>query len=84
MYILLLLFQSLSRHGLSEESALHYFKRTLLTHAQLFDSEPENEISLTAFRLLTMDLLVLYHVMNEGVINVLGKETASTYSIAPC
>jgi len=26
-----------------------------------------------AFRLLTMDLLVLFHVMNEGTINVLGK-----------
>ena len=26
-----------------------------------------------AFRLLTMDLLVLYGVMNEGTINVLGN-----------
>lgn len=39
--------------------------------------EPENEISLTAFRLLTLDLLTLYSVMNEGTINVLGM-----YSIA--
>lgn len=39
---------------------------------QLLSAEPENEITLTAFRLLTMDLLVLYHVMNEGTINVLG------------
>jgi hypothetical protein len=33
-----------------------------------------------AFRLLTMDLLVLFHVMNEGTINVLGKipQTLST------
>ncbi|KAJ4286081.1 hypothetical protein N0V90_013430 [Kalmusia sp. IMI 367209] len=36
-----------------------------------FHDEPENEITLTAFRLLTMDLLVLFHVMNEGTINVL-------------
>ena len=40
---------------------------------QLFAKETENEITLTAFRLLTMDLLALYHVSNEGVINVLGK-----------
>jgi hypothetical protein len=38
-----------------------------------FDDEPENEITLTAFRLLTMDLLVLFHVMNEGTINLLGE-----------
>lgn len=44
------------------------------THSlQLLADEPENEITLTAFRLLTMDLLVLYHVMNEGTINVLGR-----------
>ncbi|KAH6620217.1 ANTH domain-containing protein [Boeremia exigua] len=42
-----------------------------LLKCQPFDDEPENEITLTAFRLLTMDLLVLFHVMNEGVINVL-------------
>ncbi len=35
--------------------------------------EPENEITLTAFRLLVMDLLALFYVMNEGVINILGR-----------
>jgi hypothetical protein len=40
---------------------------------QLLTDEVENEISLTAFRLLTLDLLTLYSVMNEGTINVLGK-----------
>jgi len=43
---------------------------------QLLTDEPENEISLTAFRLLTLDLLTLYSVMNEGTINVLGKPAA--------
>lgn len=42
-----------------------------LLKCQPFDDEPENEITLTAFRLLTMDLLVLFHVMNEGTINIL-------------
>ena len=48
-----------------------------LTGRQPFDDEPENEITLTAFRLLTMDLLVLFHVMNEGTINLLGRPTWS-------
>lgn len=43
-----------------------------LLRCEPFHDEPENEITLTAFRLLTMDLLVLFHVMNEGTINVLG------------
>ncbi|EXJ95857.1 hypothetical protein A1O1_00982 [Capronia coronata CBS 617.96] len=37
----------------------------------LGNSDPDNEITLTAFRLLTLDLLELYRVMNEGTINVL-------------
>lgn len=42
-----------------------------LLQCDFLSSEPENEITLTAFRLLTMDLLALFHVMNEGTINVL-------------
>ena len=38
----------------------------------LGNHDPDNEITLTAFRLLTMDLLELFKVMNEGTINVLG------------
>ncbi|KAK9462039.1 ANTH domain-containing protein [Lipomyces oligophaga] len=33
--------------------------------------EPENDISLTAFRLLVLDLLSLHQVVNEGMINIL-------------
>lgn len=44
---------------------------------QFLSHEPENEITLTAFRLLTMDLLALYYVMNEGTMNVLGKSFAA-------
>lgn len=39
---------------------------------QFLTEDVENEITLTAFRLLTLDLLSLYSVMNEGTINVLG------------
>lgn len=42
-------------------------------HSQLLSNDPDNEITLTAFRLLTMDVLQLFAVMNEGVIGVLGK-----------
>ena len=49
-------------------------QRTWLRLQQVLSHEPENEITLTAYRLLTMDLLTLFHVMNEGTINVLGKK----------
>jgi hypothetical protein len=39
----------------------------------LGNNDADNEITLTAFRLLTMDLLELFKTMNEGTINVLGK-----------
>lgn len=41
--------------------------------AKLLVDDVENEISLTAFRLLVLDLMTLYAVMNEGTINVLGR-----------
>lgn len=43
-----------------------------LTLKQFLSHEAENEITLTAFRLLTIDLIALYYVMNEGTVNVLG------------
>ena len=43
-------------------------------NTQLLSVEAENEITVCAFRLLTMDMLVLYGVMNEGTINVLGRD----------
>ncbi|KAF9699234.1 hypothetical protein EKO04_003163 [Ascochyta lentis] len=58
--------KGLLREAESVQEQLRY-----LLKCQPFDDEPENEITLTAFRLLTMDLLVLFHVMNEGTINVL-------------
>ena len=42
------------------------------------NADPDNEISLTAFRLCTMDLLELFKVMNEGTINVLGWSRVSS------
>jgi hypothetical protein len=39
---------------------------------QFLDDDVDNEITLLAFRLLVSDLLVLFHVVNEGMINLLG------------
>ncbi|MCJ1428700.1 hypothetical protein MMC29_006611, partial [Sticta canariensis] len=57
--------------GLLRETETVQSQISALLKCDLLDHEPENEITLTAFRLLTMDLLVLFHVMNEGTINVL-------------
>lgn len=38
------------------------------------DNDPENEITITVFRLLVLDLLALFQVLNQGMINILGKK----------
>lgn len=38
------------------------------------DNEPENEITITVFRLLVLDLLALFQVLNQAMINILGKK----------
>jgi hypothetical protein len=35
--------------------------------------EPETEITITVFRLLVLDLLSLFQVLNQGLINILGE-----------
>ncbi|OAX79873.1 hypothetical protein ACJ72_05805 [Emergomyces africanus] len=57
--------------GLLRETEIVQKQIHALVKCDLLMDEPENEISLTAFRLLTLDLLTLYSVMNEGTINVL-------------
>ena len=37
------------------------------------DNEPENEITITVFRLLVLDLLALFQVLNQAMINILGS-----------
>lgn len=41
---------------------------------QVMDNEPENEITITVFRLLVLDLLAIFQVLNHALINILGKE----------
>ncbi|KAL1966655.1 hypothetical protein VTN77DRAFT_4066 [Rasamsonia byssochlamydoides] len=57
--------------GLLRETECVQRQIKALLRCDLLTDEVENEITLTAFRLLTLDLLVLYSVMNEGTINVL-------------
>ncbi|OJJ46935.1 hypothetical protein ASPZODRAFT_131847 [Penicilliopsis zonata CBS 506.65] len=57
--------------GLLRETEIVQKQIKALLRCDLLTDEVENEITLTAFRLLTLDLLTLYSVMNEGTINVL-------------
>ncbi|KAJ5095828.1 hypothetical protein NUU61_005184 [Penicillium alfredii] len=57
--------------GLLRETEIVQKQIRALLRCDLLSDEPENEVSLTAFRLLTLDVLTLYSVMNEGTINVL-------------
>lgn len=41
--------------------------------AQVMENEPENEITITTFRLLVLDLLALFQALNQGMINILGN-----------
>jgi hypothetical protein len=50
-----------------------YENRDIDKPQMIGNDDPHNEITLTAFRLVTMDLLELFKVMNEGTINVLGE-----------
>lgn len=57
--------------GLLRETEVVQQQIKALLQCDLLTSDVENEITLTAFRLLTLDLLTLFSVMNEGTINVL-------------
>lgn len=58
--------------GLLRETEVVQEQIKALVKCDLLTNETENEISLTAFRLLTRDLLDLFNVENEAVMNVLS------------
>jgi len=39
------------------------------------ENEPENEITVTVFRLLVLDLLALFQALNQAMINILGENS---------
>lgn len=58
--------------GLLRETEVVQDQIKALVKCDLLSNDVENEITLTAFRLLTRDLLDLYNVENEAVMNVLS------------
>jgi len=58
--------------GLLRETQTIQGQIRLLLKCDFFSQDQENEIALTAFRLLVKDLLDLYAAMNQAVMNVLS------------
>ncbi|KAK3702434.1 hypothetical protein LTR37_014900 [Vermiconidia calcicola] len=59
--------------GLLRETEIVQDQVKALVKCDLLSNDVENEISLTAFRLLTRDLMDLYNVQNEAVMKVLSQ-----------
>ncbi|CAG8659449.1 7373_t:CDS:2, partial [Dentiscutata heterogama] len=57
--------------GLLREVEILQRQIAALLNCKFFIDEVDNEVTLTAFRLLVEDLLTLFQAINEGVINVL-------------
>ncbi|KAI0434997.1 ANTH-domain-containing protein [Xylaria sp. FL1042] len=57
--------------GLLRETEVVQRQLTALLKCDVLD-EPENEITITVFRLLVLDLLSLFQVLNQGMISILG------------
>ncbi|KAH8899458.1 ANTH-domain-containing protein [Thozetella sp. PMI_491] len=58
--------------GLLRETEVVQHQLTALLKCDVMDNEPENEITITVFRLLVLDLLALFQVLNQAMINILG------------
>jgi len=51
---------------------------------QVMDNDPENEITVTVFRLLVLDLLALFQALNQGMINILGRWSFMFAAVISC
>ncbi|RFU27115.1 hypothetical protein B7463_g9225, partial [Scytalidium lignicola] len=58
--------------GLLRETETVQHQITALLKCDVLDNEPDNEITVTVFRMLVLDLLALFHVVNQGLINILS------------
>lgn len=58
--------------GILREAEILQHQIAALLKCDVLDNEPENEITITVFRMLVLDLLVLNKVYNEALINILG------------
>lgn len=59
---------------LREVATLQKMMDTLL-ECKFYLEDKEDEVTMTALRLLVKDLLILFMSVNEGVINVLGMSS---------
>ncbi|KAI8713017.1 ENTH domain-containing protein [Fusarium sp. LHS14.1] len=58
--------------GLLRETEVVQHQLEALLKCDVMENEPENEITITVFRLLVLDLLALFQVLNQGLISILG------------
>ena len=58
--------------GLLRETEAVQRQLTGLLKCDVMENEPENEVTITVFRLLVADLLVLFQCLNQAMINILG------------
>ncbi|KAH6619723.1 ANTH domain-containing protein [Chaetomium sp. MPI-SDFR-AT-0129] len=58
--------------GLLRETETVQHQLTALLKCDVMENEPENEITITVFRLLVLDLLSLFQALNQALINILG------------
>ncbi|KAE9579984.1 hypothetical protein CGMCC3_g4016 [Colletotrichum fructicola] len=59
--------------GLLRETEILQTQITALLKCDVLEGEIENEITVTVFRLLVLDLLALFQALNQGMINILGN-----------
>ncbi|KAJ3500946.1 hypothetical protein NM208_g17037 [Fusarium decemcellulare] len=59
--------------GLLRETEVVQHQLEALLKCDVMENEPENEITITVFRLLVLDLLALFQVLNQGLISILGN-----------
>lgn len=59
--------------GLLRETEIVQQQLSALLKCDVMENDPENEITITVFRLLVLDLLALFQALNQALINILGK-----------
>lgn len=64
--------------GLLRETEVVQHQLNALLKCDVMEAEPENEITITVFRLLVLDLLALFQALNQALINILGKAPPSS------
>ncbi|KAK1672306.1 ANTH domain-containing protein [Colletotrichum godetiae] len=58
--------------GLLRETEILQSQISALLKCDVLEGEIENEITVTVFRLLVLDVLALFQALNQGMINILG------------